>query len=137
MAHFCDHKILHMAGIDAVGHFGEACFQSSLPSNEKDRHSRQALVPVASFDEQIEIIRAHGSGSGMDFVSEINAEGIGMLPQLGGFFDEPVLAFFHEIVIAAFPEAHGYPVANSQPKAAPQNIGTILCRARADIEQRE
>jgi hypothetical protein len=58
----------------------------------------------------------------MDFMGEEDPERFGLLANPGGLLDEAVLSFLEEVVIA---------VASSQPKATPQNMGTIFMPSSA------
>jgi len=46
----------------------------------------KGFVAVTDFDQKIEIVGAHRPRAGVDFVAEIDPEGVGALAEFGCFF---------------------------------------------------
>jgi len=132
-----DDIVLHVAGIDAGGHFQKPRLPAfALPAMRRVGVDRQAGVAGANLDQQVEIIRAHGARAGMNLMRQIHAQGPGMLADFGRLLDEPLLAFLEQVVIAALPEPPR--VAGGQFPAkrhAPEHGHNLHSQLRAQIQQ--
>src|ERR1035437_10333120 len=95
-----------MAGINAGGDFEEARLPAfAFPAMRGVGVHREAFVSAANLDQHVEVIGAHGRSAGMNFMTQEDAERLGLLADLGRLLDEPVLSFFEEVVVAALPES--------------------------------
>src|SRR6266540_6702789 len=80
-----NHEILHVAGVNAVGHLAEARLPIlAFPAVRRIRVHSHHLVAVANLDQQVEIIGAHRRRAGMDFVAQVEAQLAGVRAQLRG-----------------------------------------------------
>lgn len=95
-----------MASADAVADLEEPSFPVlTFPAVRGIGIDGQAFVALADRDQFQEIVGAHGSGAGVDLVSERLAVRIGMSADLGCLRHEALLAFHDKVVIVATPEA--------------------------------
>ena len=56
-------------------------------------------VTIANAHQHVKIVGAHRTGPRMNFVAQINAQFVGVVPDFGCFFHEALLAFLDEIKI--------------------------------------
>lgn len=70
-----DDVVFYVAGVNAVGDFAETGFPIfAFPAVGRIGVDGEGFIAAADFDEEIEIVGAHGGGAGMDFVAKINSK---------------------------------------------------------------
>lgn len=134
-----DAEVLEVSREDAFAHLCEPVLPGfALPAVGEISVDHDRRVVTGDFHQSEEVVGAGGCGAGVDLVTEINTQAVGVLADALRFVDEAFLAFSDEIVARAFPEAPRIAGGDFETKgSAPEHGNDFDAQLGAEVEEAE